>query len=572
MIIDYSVPDFSFQVGGFDATQYLSEWEIHLPISEITQPLTWRGRFKLSYNRQAYIDGLAADYFDEFANPSLWRPAQVPVVIEVSGQTLPVLRIERYAYDPQTKTGEGTLYQILDAIDHDRPSTDAGIEVATTPISIVIFKLMQAAFLRSRFTPTMSLGVQDGELLGGITTRSPVRDAQAILGAQWQWLTVNNAEQVRVISGAPVAAILTRTADQVEIKRETDQIAFPSRKVIVTGSRQVPAGSVTGSARPKFQTAEEYLPFNQVFENGGGTSTTQTLAETKRIAYLYPDDRVLDFTVAADIPTSLLNTINTTQPISGADPNVAYLTVTVKRWPAGRIFKSLGTNTSMNTAEIIVQSEDYRDIWVPFGTLDVSGASTSFTMVRLRKETLTTTPVGLNIVQAGGVLLEPGQLPERQQPRAEIPTTTQAMAGEAVVSPAGWSPLIERNSVIEVGFLPNQAIADQLAKRMAAREQYRRNTIIGKMPIPSEWLAAGCPVLPVFTLGDGDYLCEGLALVFQHDEAYLGMTGNRLTYNGVSTIAEVVEVTIAPRMEIDITVYTGSARLFTLDSTAYTDV
>lgn len=573
--IDYSVPNLSVTVGSFDLTPHLAELEIHLPISEITQPLTWKGSFKVAFCRAAIDEGLVEDDFDEFATPSRWRTGQQVVTITVNGYVLPKLRIERYAYDLVSNTGEGTLYQILDVVDHDRPATSANVPVRPTSLSEVVRLLMVAAFLRSRVIPTMLLGAQDWEMLGGLTTRQPLRDAQQILGVQWQWLTVDNLERVVAISGIPGSPLLSRTATQCELKRETNQIAFPSKTVYVTGSRQSSLSLLSGSARPKFQTTQEFLPFNQVFENGGGTTTTQTLAETKRIAYLYPGDRQLDFTTAADLPGTLLTNVNAATPIAGADPNKAYLTVTIKKWPAGRIFKSLGTNTSLNIAEITVQTETYRDVWVPFGTLDVTGASTSFTPARLRKEDLLSSPVGLNITfgtnSAGSpILLEPGQLPEEQPPAPEIPSYTEPIFGKASVVPAGWVPLIERNSVFEVGFLPSFNIADALARRLALREQYRRNTITGKMPIPTEWLAAGCPVLPVFSLVDGDFLIEGIALVFQPNECYMGFTGNRMTYNGSPVVTEVIEIEINTTASIDVTASPGSLRVTTLTGTAYT--
>ena len=71
MRLDYSVPQFQFLIGNFDATDYLDAISLSVPHLEINQPLIWTGRFSLSYNRKAISSGLSEGYFNQLTTPNL---------------------------------------------------------------------------------------------------------------------------------------------------------------------------------------------------------------------------------------------------------------------------------------------------------------------------------------------------------------------------------------------------------------------------------------------------------------------------------------------------------------------
>jgi Bacterial pre-peptidase C-terminal domain len=258
--------------------------------------------------------------------------------------------------------------------------------------------------------------------------------------------------------------------------------------------------------------------------------------------------------VLAALPTALQNFVGSAQPIAGADPNAAYLTATVKKWPAGRIFKSLGTNTSLNVAEVEIQTETARLIWVPAGTLDTTGVSQSFTLVMLRQENLTSTPVGANTVfnsGAAGTLLEPRPIVEGPTLLADVPTQTAPVTGIAYLAPIGWTPINQQDHIVEVGFIPDAGIANLLAAAIGAREMRRRDSAHFTMPIPDEWLVAGCPVLPTFTLWDGDWMADGLIVALSDRTAKFSFTGNRISRLGLPTSQ--IESALASDLELSAT-------------------
>lgn len=567
-LLDYSIPQFQFLVGAFDCTDYLDEIALSLPIHEITQKLTWSGRFKVSYNRKAIANGLTENQFDQGATPSLWRPAQQPIRLSIKNYSLPVMRIERYAYNPQTGIGEGTLHQIVDAVAVDRPATKAEIEIYYTNLNQVVQVLVSNGFRGSAVVPGQAVGGLQGEILGGVITKNPINDAQRLLGTQWRSLTVDNNEVVRSHYCGTGASLFNRTLNQIEIEPDIDHINFAASRVIVTGSRQVPKDieSVPGSPKPKLQKTEEKLPYNEVYPGSDVYTTPQTfqvLAEKKRIHYQYEDDDSVDLGVfgvalGMGIAFDLQTRANRVYP---GDPSKPYQTMTIKEWPIGRI-RSLGDNSNLALAVVELQTENRRRIWTCriLITGNITNTPADFDMVLQKDEKLTTPPTTSTSNQSSQIdprtglpeLLEPKPIIEGQKPIADQPMKTEPIAGLSYVSPAGWSPIQPQDLIVEVGFLPNKAVASQLASNIAQREQRRRDSLAVTMPIPDEWLAAGCPILPTVSLWDGVWLAEGLIVSLAGTEAKFAFTASRISRLGlpVASVLTKLDIRAAPFVRV----------------------
>jgi hypothetical protein len=573
MRLDYSVPNFEFLVGGFDCTNYLDEISLSLPIYEIAQMLTWSGRFKLSYNRKAISAGLPVSAFTPDGQPGRWRPAQVPVTLKIRGYTLPVMRIDRYAFNLQNGIGEGTLTQILDVVATDRPAqllagrTTGGSApnlVATTGnVANVVRKLIDQAFKDCTVaTPVISTGEQIGVLYGLAYSSNPISDAQRLVGTQWQWLTVDNTEAVRTISGnpLPLPVLFNRSLGQVEWEPDIDHVNFAAEKVIVTGSRQqlakIPCQespeplnpNLDKKGRPLVQRTEERQPFNQVFARNNGGITDLTLAEIKWIFYQYKEENNQpsnwDSQLWRFIPAELLFELQTDLPLPDAALGSVCQTVTVTEWPGGRVFSKLGTNTSLMTAVLEFQSEKRKARYVPFGVLNPK-AGTVTTLSAERIERLKTKPYFPSGTHGGTVnpktgqpqCLEPVPAKEERQPLAEQPLETVPVRGIATVAPAGWTPITPRDLVMEMGYLPSDGAAKYLAEQIAKRESWRRDSLKIIMPIPEEWLVAGCPPLRRCYLHDGHWQMDGLILSIQGQEAKFAFTAARIDRLGASVVS-----------------------------------
>ncbi len=569
MRLDYSIPSFSFAIGSFNASDYLLELSMSQPLHEIGQALTWNGSFKVAYNRGALRDGLVEGDFDQFLNPGRWRPAQHPVLIEIGGYPLPVMRIDRYAYNYDTQVGEGSLVQILDVVSGDRPpARQTGIFTSTSKIDIewsvtgAVDYLLHKAFIGAAHIPNFYFLPAGGLVYDELLSNDPVPDAMRLLGSNWQWLTVDINEDVRAIQPFPHLAtpLFARNLRQYDITPDTQQLQSTVSSVLVTGSFQrrkkrecdvspQPIDpNLDRKARPKIQKTAEQKPFKEMFGEG---SLNLTTSEIKTIYYQYPDDQNWESSLWGYLSVSMAYDVQTDYPIEGAPLDLPCQTVVVREQPAGRVFPELGTNTSLIVAEITIQSERRRATYVPAGVVDPSlGTDTS--LVATTYEVLTTKPVIPDKVNHAGEAdpktgqaqcLEPTPKKEERIPLAEIPLETIACRGEASISYVGWTPFCAKTKVVEVGYCPDNAAF--LAQMIAKREVWRQDVAKVEMPIPFEWLAAGCPSLPRVRLQDGDFLADGLILQMagtpEGYKASFAFSAARITKTGVPLYFERLE-------------------------------
>jgi hypothetical protein len=586
MRLDYSVPDFQFLIGAFDCTDYLDSISLSQPIHEVTQVLTWSGRFTVSFNRKAIARGLLEADFDQNLTPVRWRPNQVQIKLKIKGYTLPVMRIDRYAYNAQTGQGEGVLHQLIDAVATDRPAVDpplqiggarsAGAPLAPVSVDAAVIGLLNAAFYGCSINPLKHGRLMPGLIYGEISTRNPVSDAQRLAGIYWNWLTVDNAEAVRTVNGdsSAVPPLFSRTLKQLEWVPDIDHLNFAAEQVIVTGSCQRPAPipcaqnpvapdtSLDRKGRPKYQRVVEQQPFSKIFAKGAQGNLSAGIAEVKWIFYQYPDDLNWDSQLLQFMPNNLTYERDAASNSDRYGPiDQPCQTVTVYEWPLGRVFSDQGTANNLVVAALEMQSEKRKGRWVPYGLLDTKNQKGNLILGLERYEDLTTgvTYPGqadhagvINPVTGKAQCLELAPKKEERQPLAENPLETVPIAGRASVAPAGWTPICRRDLTLEVGFLPDIGTANYLAQQIARREAWRRDSVKVVMPIPDEWLAAGCPPLRRAYLHDGHWQIDGIILSLQGDEAKFAFTAARIDREGQPTISIRNEIIIRVRSRVQI--------------------
>ncbi len=576
MSLNYTVPPFQFVIGSFDASQYLDSISLSVPMHEPGQALLWTGRFKIANNLRAQLNNLTHDDFSEYATPSRWRPYQQSVRLYIKGYPSPIFRIEHYRYNPQTGLGEGILTQIPTAMAGDRPGQTLPTVVGGN-IGTAIYNLLHATFARSTMTlpgltlqlnptihPGYNIAGDSGTLDVPLSTRNPWSDALRLSSLSWHWLAVDSSEQIVSVDGSvddsAGAAIFSRTLQQVEIAPDLAAIFQEASTVIVTGARQVEDKSQSQSQnptapRPKFKTTTEYRPAGAVFPSLG-SDTTPTLFEEKTIIYQYWDDDGFSgyLPLFSDPLTQFLYDIQT-QTETGIDPykpptdlNTALQTITIKRQPKGYLFSGLGASTTLVDAEVIVESNIRKLTIKPLGVIFPTLAP-DVTLQIEKRETLTSEfiPPWAQLHPSGvdnnGKVQQYEARPklEPPQPVATKPLKTETLMGYARLSPLNWTPVFAKPLVVDFGFLPDNARATFLASKIAKREQYRRDQALVDLPIPTEWLAAGWPLLARCTIAGNTYLMDGIAISIADREAKFGFTGGlvagstNVLVNGVPT-------------------------------------
>ncbi len=592
-MLNYTVPPLQFLIGGFDASEYLDSISLAVPMHEIGTALLWSGRFKVSNNLKARSNGLTDADFSEVGTPGRWRPYQQPVRLNIRGYQSPVFRIENYRYNPQTGSGEGILTQVPTGVAGDRPGVSIETEVSGS-ISTSIDRLLVAAFKAATVRPGHILHVDTGVLDVPLVTRNPWGDAVRLAGLSWRWLAVDAAESIVDIDGVGGSVVFARSPEQVELVPDLAAIYQPAFEVIVTGARQVDDRSLANTAnantanantapRPKFKTTIEYRPVGTVFPSVG-TSQTPMVFEEKTIIYQYWDDdswvpylplfgnHLGDFLY--DIDSQTQNGINR-YGVPPTDLNTPLQTITIKRQPIGFLFPSTGTQTNLTEGEVLVESSLRKLTLKPVGVLFPS-LGTNLTLAVEKRETLTSAaiPPGTHLTipkkNANGKaqVYEPRPILEAQQPLATRPLKTEVLRGVARLTPLSWIPLLKQALVVDFGFLPDQARAEYLARKIAEREQWRRDQVLVDMPIPTEWLAGGWTPLGRCQIGGAVYLMDGCAISISDREAKFGFTGalvSGLTSAGVPQAFYQIEVAVDPIVVLEAIVSTSGGVVIVAD-------
>lgn len=554
-MLNYTVPPFQFLVGTFDATHYLDSISLSVPMHEIGQALLWTGQFRVSFNRLARTVGLTEADFSERNTPTRWRPYQQQVRLNIRGYQSPVFRIENYRYNPQTRTGEGRITQIPTAVAGDRP----GVAIPTViggSISAAIDRLIQEAFIGSTINPSLSIAGDGGILDVPLTSRSPWEDAVRLSGLNWKWLAVNGSEAIYSVDPSGSGVVFTRTPQQAEVVPDLSAIYQDAYKVLVTGARQVPGNAIAPqnalpqAPRPKVKTTTENRPIGTIFPSLA-PDATPVVFEQKTIVYQYFDDRVWTsyLPTFGSALTAFIFDIETESQsgiVSGGqappDLNVALQTITFKMHPIGFVFPSLGANSTLIPAEVLIESNLRKLTLKPLGVL-FPDLSTDSRLAVEKRETLTSTaiPPGAQLTIPGSIVYEARPKLEPPQPIPSRPLKTEVLKGEAALTPSGWTPILPTKPlVIDLGFLPDASRASFLAQRIAAREQYRREQFLVDMPIPNEWLAAGWPLLARCQIGNDLLMMDGCAISIEDGTAKFGFAGALVASNGNATFTYTV--------------------------------
>lgn len=586
MILDYSPPEFTVHTGAFEITAHIDSWEIRSPALELNAMAEWSGDFVVAFTRTAQLSGLTEQDFSELHRPDRWRPGQSQFLIQVMGRSLPVMRIDRYAYDPKTRTGKGSLVQYTSILSGTKPSKVLDTSVgASVPLQRVVEKLIDDAMVPARFQIARHITGITGVLDAPIATKDHLSDAQKFCGVNWHWLSIDSTEKLITVTGDPMAhpVMMVRSIGDVEWEPDIDAIFFTADKVIVTGACQVPDPSkpcdkpnpnVDEKGRTKRILTTEMQPFKKVFLTTGnappptsgtwnlgtvlpgtltggtpppaptgGSEGAPTIAEKKTVMYRYRNDggglssyiELINFNTGFFDHYDLYRDLDSANAISlkDVDEKTPISTVTVKEWPAGRIFPRLGTNTTLYVAEIEVISPFVRSVWVPEGMIRPETGD-NFNIVRKSLEILSADRNhgcgGVNPKTGSAIVFEDKPKAESLQPAPQVPLKTVSIRAECEVDPAGWRPLVQSPHIVEVGFLPSQAHADNLAKQISDQQVRRRNLVQVSEPLRNaiEWLDAGCPVVGRVRVHDGEFGFESVIAGMSEGEAKFSFACGRI--------------------------------------------
>lgn len=597
--LNYTVKPHQVLVGGggtapadFDITAYLDAIDVNTPEPEVGQALTYTGNFEVSYNSAAIADGLIEDDFSPYVHPERWRTDRQLVLritnaVGAIGQI--TLRIEKYAYDKLTRRGRGTLRQIIDSVDRERPSeinitgasasggvNQQGInnQGACDPGTSTVFFggslaatitiLAQRAFSDTGVParPVLLSGVW-GQIFDKISTRNPIADANRLLGTCWRWFICDRFERFVSIVGDPFyhPVLFRRSLLEYEATPDLENISNFTYRVLVTGSYQRPECpeercNATDDATPKEDLDSKQRPikikststatFAEVFQDTS-LSMNLTTQERKTIIYQYGNYDAFGDLVSQWTQTSFdsaypeVNSFIPTIPLDEKNDGVVG-TITIQERPSGAIFTSLGQNTTLRIAQLTIESERRKTILKPAGVVN-SSLGNDFSLVASPDEIINTTsasrprptggaPLDPNNPNGPKKCVEQGIQAEQPGEAPKFEMRSFPVKGETTILPTNWAPILTTPLVNDFGFLPSQGHAQFLSLQIARREIRRLDSYAVKMPVPDEWIAADCPGYFRCHLDDAEYEATAVTLILGENgdryEMFLKFQANRV--------------------------------------------
>jgi hypothetical protein len=587
MSVSIQVRPFTLFFGAFDATDYLNALTISAPHFEMDGALIWTGSFEVGFNRKAQARGLTAAAFDPLTNPSVWRPGQQPVTLKIQGYPLPVLRVDRYVYNSETNKGQGTFTQILLAIEGDRPAVEPEIAIGQqTPISEVVGLLLAGGFATSREQSLIVLSGLTGVIDSKISTRNPIADAQKLCGLNWQWLTVDGAETVRTVSGDPATnpILFQRALSQLPAggwEPDLDAIHFASEKVIISGSHQVPGnpdcsdgreipGNADEKGRVYYNETASTAPFETLFPGRTEYARDSLIpSERKETFYCYADRPYFISGAFGGASPSQTYTLYSFAGMTGAGAIADWIaeglrnrnkeaegegpiaTLTHTKQPYAKVFAGARFSAELVTSSVTFECAAFNATFVPRGLLFAAEVQSSlldgtriypqdlYPSQIERRETKDMPKGQPHSSQIDPKTGRPQCLEKQPQPAPiekapEIPMETEVIRAEAIIQPNGWVPLHQKPLAIDLGFIPSQGHADNIARQIAFREVRRRDAVQITMPLPIEWLMAGCPLLGRCLVHDGEFQIDAPIVDLKGDQLTFSFSGGRIRRLAVS--------------------------------------
>jgi hypothetical protein len=456
MILDYSIQEFNFTVGGVDFSPYLNSLSISPGISDITTAIVWQGDFEIVRTQNC---PLTDTDFSEFLSPARWRRGVAIVRLGFYGQPGLNLRIDSYRY--YRGVGRGKLTQVLDLVEFDRPSEEVGdFSFGKQAVSTAIQALLSNALRGTgvsvdlgQFSPIHTI---DGEL----TTRTPVSDAQKLCGLYWEWLYTDTNGVVRSIErpngGMP---LFVRPEGQFEAEPDEVAIHFAAEKVIVAGSREsakpyetteedeieilrtakeavekaekrytvvlaeakkqkaaivkkvaeqplyveeVTAKNLDEKGRARKTEIKLEKPAGALFPGSPDAGSGLVTAQKKTIYNFYEDGETSE---TLDFPMWLRADVRECKPVPGFgsdDGTGLYCTVIIIKEPIGVVFPQRAPGTGLITSSITIEGIQFKKVRQPLGVVIPSrGVATGLITSKLEK-----IESGLPLVGIGRIITE----------------------------------------------------------------------------------------------------------------------------------------------------------------------
>jgi hypothetical protein len=378
-------------------------------------------------------------------------------------------------------------------------------------------------------------------------------DAHAMLSTNFAFATVNTSEAIVALQGDPMLMPVrfARSLGQVEATPDLNGVDFAAEKVIVTGQRQRNLSLFTFKLLkneqqthdtegrqlklvvPTYKKKADLYPDLFRDEDGNPLDSSDVLAENKTVEYRYwqlqTEFWTLPFFTIAGTETNF-------PPLTelGYQAGELVETITTIEKTKGEMFPDqYPGNTELLRTDQIVE-RDYCKLQYLLRDLNEGKTELADTvsMDLVKAEAISAgriEPDGTVKNQKGKdgnpLKLEKKPVKEPTVNAPDLPVIMETLKGEYNLAHVGWTPFRPKPLVKNVGFLPSQGHADNLAKQIALREVRLRDAQLITMPLPLEWAAAGFPPLARCQIHTWDLAIENPTIILAEDQLSFSFRG-----------------------------------------------
>ncbi len=251
MPLNFVIPDWQLTIGDWDITHIITDFNLRRPRAEISTPYSWQGSFTVGIPKNP---SLLTESLDDLENPYRWAIGMHAIALRIKGTLVATVRIKRYSYDEDSRTGQAELCDQLGLRDFESPPKDfegLGFQVSRggTSTSSVANRLLNLTGVASVVNIPGNFEVPPNKF-----NESYISLAQQICGERGYWLYCDENEVVRSVAYSKRDLLFMRSRKQVKDFERQSGLEIPAEIVRVAGGCEKIA--VCGGEAP--QITEEF--------------------------------------------------------------------------------------------------------------------------------------------------------------------------------------------------------------------------------------------------------------------------------------------------------------------------
>lgn len=232
MTLNFVIPEWQLTIGDWDITHLVTSFNLRRPRCEISTPYSWQGSFTIA---TPLTPNLLAESLDDLENPYRWAIGMHPIQLRIKGRLIATVRIKRYFYDEDTRTGQAELTDQLGLRDFESPAKDfesLGFRVSREGVlaSSVVNRLINLAGITGSVSIPGKFEVPPNKF-----SESYISLAQQICGERGAWLYCDASEIVHSVAYRKRNLLFERSRKQVQDFERQPGLEIPAEIVRVAG-------------------------------------------------------------------------------------------------------------------------------------------------------------------------------------------------------------------------------------------------------------------------------------------------------------------------------------------------